>query len=365
MTAVAVIGAGAGGAAAVAELTLAGHDVRWWNRSPATIEPFRAAGGVRYEGVFGEGFARPAAITADLGDALDRADVAMVCLPSLAHEPVAHALVDAGVSSPVVLNPGHTGGALHVAELFRARGAVPPPLVELSTLTYVARKPAPDAVSITGAATRVHAACLPGGEEALELLRTLYPAAAPAPDVLATSLANVNLVLHTPGAILGAAWVEATGGDFRFYVDAMTPGVVRVIEALDRERLAVAAAFGHGLPPLADEMAAIGTAVAEHVAAGDTRSAIAEGEANRAIKAPSSLEHRYYMEDFGFGLVPLLEFARIVRVDVPLARSLVEVGSALLGRDLAAEGLTAARLGIAGLDREGLLMRVRWAGVPE
>ena len=71
-------------------------------------------------------------------------------------------------------------------------------------------------------------------------LRTLYPAAIPEGDVLATSLANVNLVLHTPGAILSAAWVEATGGDFRFYVDAMTPGVVRVIEALDRERRAVA-----------------------------------------------------------------------------------------------------------------------------
>ena len=61
MTAVAVIGAGAGGAAGIVELSLAGHEVRWWNRNQATIAPFRDAGGVRYEGVLGEGFAVPAA----------------------------------------------------------------------------------------------------------------------------------------------------------------------------------------------------------------------------------------------------------------------------------------------------------------
>lgn len=359
MTAVCVIGAGAGGAAAVVELTQAGHEVRWWNRTLATIEPFLAAGGVRYEGVLGDGFTSPSLIATDLGVALDSADVAMICLPSLAHEPVAEALADAGISCPLVLNPGHTGGALHVAEIFRRRRLEPPPLVELSTLTYVARKPAPDSVWVTGAAAHVHAACLPGGEEALSLLRSLYPAADPAPDVLATSLANVNLVLHTPGAVLGAAWVEATGGDFRFYVDAMTPGVVRVIEALDDERRAVAAALGHDLPPLADEMAAIGTAVAADAAAGDTRAAISGGEANRAIRAPGSLEHRYYVEDFGFGLVPMLELARIAGVEAPLGSGLVDVASALLGRDLAVEGLTAERLGIAGLDRDGLLERVR------
>ena len=359
MTAVCLIGAGAGGAAAAVELTLAGHEVRWWNLRAATIEPFRNAGGVHYEGVLGAGFATPSAIAFDLAPALDGAELALVCLPSIAHEPVVRALADAGVSCPLVLNPGHTGGALHAAEILRTLGISPPPLVELSTLTYVARKPAPDTVRITWAAARVHGACLPGGDAALALLRTLYPSVTPARDVLATSLANVNLVLHPPGAVLGAAWVEASGGDYRFYVDGMTPGVVRVLEALDRERLAVAASFGHGLEPLIVEMAAIGTAAGEHAAAGDTRAAISGGEANRTIRAPDSLEHRYYVEDVGFGLVPLLELARVGGVETPVAAALVEIASALLGRDLRAGGLTAERLGIAGLDRGALLEKVR------
>lgn len=359
MTAVAVIGAGAGGAAAVVELTLAGHEVRWWNRNPATIAPFRERGGVRYEGVLGEGTARPAAIVADASEALEGADLVLVCLPSLAHEPVLHALAEAGIRCPLVLNPGHTCGALHAVEVLRSRGAAPPPLAELSTLTYVARKPAPDAVRITGAAGRVWAACLPGGEEALSLAQTLYPAVVHARDVLASSLANVNLVLHTPGAILSAAWAEATGGSFRFYVDAMTPGVARSIGALDRERLAVAAAYGHDLPPLVEEMAAIGTAAAEPAARGDLRAAIAEGEANRQLRAPDTLDHRYYTEDFGYGLVPMLALARIAGVDTPYADALVEVASVLRGEDVQASGLGADRLGIAGLDRDGLLALVR------
>jgi opine dehydrogenase len=360
MTAVAIIGAGAGGAAGVVELSHAGHEVRWWNRNPETIAPFRDAGGVRYEGVLGEGFAVPAVFAGTLVEALAGVDIAMVCLPALAHEAIAHQLVDAGVACPVLLNPGHTGGALHVAAVFRSRGEEPPQLVELSTLTYVARKPDPSSVRITAAAGRVRAACLPGGADALSVTGALYASALPVPDVIASSLANVNLVLHTPGAILSAAWVEATKGAFRFYVDAMTDGVARSIEALDRERLEVASSYGHDLPPLVEEMAAIGTVDnIGAVARRDTREAIAGGEANRAIKAPDSLDHRYYTEDFGYGLVPMLELARIARVHAPYAYALVEVASVLRGEDLRATGLTAKRLGIEGLDRGGLLAVVR------
>jgi hypothetical protein len=42
-------------------------------------------------------------------------------------------------------------------------------------------------------------------------------------------------------------------------------------------------------------------------------------------------------------------------VDVPVARSLLQIGQTLLGPDLAAHGRTAERMGIAGLDREGLM----------
>lgn len=361
MTTVAVLGAGAGGSAATAELVSRGHRVRLWNRSPATLEAFAAGGGVRYDGVLGEGVAAPEAITSDAAEVLVGAEAVLVCLPALGHASVAAALADARASLPIVLDPGHTGGALHVRAVFRARGLEPPPLAEFSTLTYVARKYAPDGVTISGTAARVHAACLPGGDDALAAARELFPATRAEQDVLATSLANVNLVLHPPGAVLGAAWVEARGGDFRFYVEGMTGGVVRLIDALDRERLAVGHAFGHELDPLALEMAAIGTADAEAAARGDLAGAIRGGAANATLRAPDSLQHRYYAEDFGYALLPFCELADIAGVDVPVARALLQLASVFVGEKIVTGGLTAKRLGLAGLDHGGLLRLVREA----
>jgi opine dehydrogenase len=358
---VAVLGAGAGGAAAVAELTLAGHEVVLWNRSAQTLIPFQALGGVRYEGVLGEGTARCRLITADIAPAIADADVAVVCLPTFSHAPVARTLASAGwpADRPLVLNPGHTGGALEFAQAWREVRPDLPPIAEFSTLTYVARKYQPDCVTVTGRARQVRAAALPGGQAALDVACRLFPGASPVGDVLACSLANANLVLHPPGAVLAAAWVEAQQGNFTFYVEAMTPGVARTMHALDDERVAVAAAFGHQLPNLIEEMKLIGTVESRVSDTQDFRAAIAGGEANKRIKAPDSFQHRYYREDFGHGLLPFLELAAIGRIDVPVARSLFTLAQALVGVDYAKTGRTAEAMGIAGLSRTELLQRVR------
>jgi opine dehydrogenase len=355
MRKVAVVGAGAGGAAAVAELVAAGHEVRFWGRSPQTLVPFQEQGGVGYEGVLGDGLARPELMTGHLRDAINGADVILVCLPTFAHADIACALARAGATVPVVLNPGHTGGALAFQHTFRTLGVAPPPIAEFSTLTYVARKYTPGRVTITGAAASVRLAALPGGDAALAAGMALFRSAAVMPDVLACDLANVNMVLHVPGAVLAAAWIEATHGDFTFYVAGMSPGVARVMRALDDERRAVARACGHVLPSIVGEMQAIGTVEASARDADDLAAAIAAGEANRRIKAPDSLRHRYYREDFGYGLLPFVALAAIAGVNVPTAASLLEIGQTLLGVDLAAEGRTAERMGIAGLNLAGLL----------
>lgn len=357
----AILGAGAGGAAAVAELTLAGHDVSWWNRSAHTLAPFRQLGGVAYEGVLGTGIARVSTITADLNEAVEGADVAVVVLPTFSHAAVARSLALAGwpAGRPVVLNPGHTGGALEFAQAYRAAGGDAPTIAEFSTLTHIARKYRPDGVTVTGRARQVRVAALPRGASALEAACRLFPCARAAGDVLATGLCNTNLILHPPGAILAAAWVEATQGDFTFYVDAMTPGVARVTKQLDDERLAVAAAFGHALPNLVDEMRLIGTVDSPASGRDDFAAAISGGEANKRIKGPDSLEHRYYREDFGHGLLPFLELAAIAAVDTPVARSLLTVAQALTGIDYRKSGRTAQAMGIAGLSRDALLKAVR------
>ncbi|PCI47731.1 MAG: NAD/NADP octopine/nopaline dehydrogenase [Alphaproteobacteria bacterium] len=353
---VAVLGAGAGGASAIVELSRSGHDVQWWNRSAATLEPLRVAGGIYHEGVLDEGFVSVEMITDNLRDSLCDADVALVCLPTMVHGKLATALAHMDWTGPVVLNPGHTGSALEFSTIFRMAGKAVPPVAEFSTLTYVARKTAPDRVSTTGCARNVHVACLPGGEAALDVACALYDCANPAKDILVTALANVNMVLHPPGSILGASWIEATGGDFTFYVEGLGDGVGRVMGGLDAERCAVAKAFGHELPCLFNEMQMIGTIEANVERSIGLVNAVRGGRANAKIKAPESFNHRYYLEDFWYGLLPFSEIARIGGVETPIADALMSLVKILTGKKI--QGRNAAAMGIDGLSRNELLKRI-------
>ena len=358
---VTVLGAGAGGCAAAVELVNAGHDVALWNRSPETLEPLQHIGGIEYEGVLGQGVARPRLITTDLGAVLDDSQAIVRTLPTVSHAVLARALAMSGRARnlPIVLNPGHTGGALEFRAAFRAACSEDPIVAECSTLTYVARKYEPQRVTVSGRAKAVRIAALPGGKAALEVGSQLFPCVRPVSDVLNTSLANVNMVLHPPGAILAAAWIEAKGAAFTFYVEAMTPGVARVMKSLDNERLAVAQAYGHELPSLIEEMQRIGTVEEDVQDTSDFATAIASGAANSRIKAPDSLNHRYYREDFGHGLVPFIELAAIAGVEVSTANSLLHIAETLTGWPYRDGGRTAEAMGIAGLDRAGLLAMVK------
>ena len=354
----AVIGAGNGGAAAAVELTIAGHEVALYGRSADTIAPF-SQDGIRYMGVFGEGVVRPALLSSRLAEVINGAEAAIVCLPTFAHVEVARALYGAGwnATRPVILNPGHTGGAFEFETTYRAAATEVPPIAEFATLAYVARKPMPDTVNITGRAKSLRAAAMPGAANALRVACTLFPGAYDTGDVIACDLSNINMVVHPPGAILGAAWVEATGGDFTFYVQGMTPGVIEIMRALDHERIAVAKAFGHDLPNIIDEMKAVGTVPAD-ADSGDY-AAIAAGDANRRIKAPDSLSHRYYVEDFNHGLVPFLAYAQIAKVAVPVATALTKLGlTATAGRGAMVQR-TAATMGFEGWSLDQLLRRAR------
>ena len=91
----------------------------------------------------------------------------------------------------------------------------------------------------------------------------------------------------------------------------------------------------HSLPNLIGEMQSIGTVEAAVTDLDDFVGAIAGGEANKRIKAPDSLQHRYYREDFGHGLLPFIELAGIAGVATPVADALFALAQALVERTTA------------------------------
>ncbi len=354
MMRVAVLGAGNGGCAAAADLTLRGFEVRLTTRRRETLVPIMERGGIELTGEAGEGFAKIHRVTPDLGEAVDGADVLLVTVPTTAHGHYARAL--APLLRPhqiVMLNPGHTCGGMHLAAELRRQGITwPLRLCETFTLTYCCRMAGPARVNVTKVSTNLLFAAFPGRgrDELLAACRPLYPNVAPADNVLQTAFLNINATEHPPQALLNAGWLEHTKGDYLFYYEGTTPAVGRAIDVLDAERVAVARALG--LRTM-DFYEAFWRAGYTTEAAASTRSAyrcLQESAPNRWIKGPRNLDHRYIHEDVGHGLVPMAEFGRLVAVPTPLMDAFIQIASVVNGIDYRVDGLTLDRMGLAGVE---------------
>ena len=356
---VAILGAGNGGLAAAADLSARGFKVSLANRTRERLEPL-LRDGLRMVGVLGEQTVRLERLTTRVEQAVEGARVVMLTLPATGHAYYAEAL--AGCLEPgqlVLLNPGSTCGAIHVARILQARGLRDVTVGEFNTLTYIARMAGPSTVNITGTARRLWFGCLPASrkEAAFGRVQQLYPAAQLAPTVLETSLTNLNAVLHPPGMILNAGWIEHTAGQFYYYYEGTTPAVARVIEQLDHDRLQVARAYGVQTPSFLQFFYEAGYTSARAYRAGSVFEALKDSVPNRYIKSQPNLEGRYIHEDVGYGLVPMQALARLAGVATPTLDALVHLASVATGMDWESEGLNARRLGLVDLADAGSLLR--------
>jgi opine dehydrogenase len=346
---VTVLGAGHGGQAVAGHLALEGLHVTLYNRSEPRLAPLHAQGGIQVEGVV-TGFGDVQHFTTNLAQALADAELIMIVVPASAHRELAWAcaphLRDGQV---IVLNPGRTGGALEFAHVLRqAHVTARIYVAETQTLVYSCRLAAPGQVRVLSLKRHVGLAALPATDtdHILAVVGPLYPQFVPAADVLETGLGNIGAVFHPSLMVLQAARLEA-GPPFHFYGD-VTPSVARFLDVVDRERLAVARAFGVRGESASDWL----VHSYEEVSGQDLYARLRSVAAYRAALAPPTLDHRYLTEDVPTGLVPLVELAGVAGVPTPVSRALVNVASALLGRDFRAEGRTAGSLGLAGMDVE-------------
>jgi opine dehydrogenase len=362
---IAILGAGHGGAAAAADLTARGFEVRLHARRENTIAPFRSAGGITAKGVQ-DGLYRPAIMTTDVAEAIDGADLIMLVVPSVAHTDYARALakhIDG--TARIFLNPGHTGGALHFVKEIRDAGYTGPLKTgETVSLTYITRMEGAAAVGIYSYTKRLKFAALPGrhADEMFAVVHSVYPETVQASSVIETALANLNAVFHPPGMIMNAGWIQRTNGNFLFYREGITEAVGLVTKAIDDERIAVANALGVPSRPFLENFHAAGLTTDEALASGSISRACEESEPNKTIKAPSSLDHRYIHEDIGFGLVPFSAFGRLAGVKTPTIDAIVHLASAATGIDYANNGLTLEKMGLFGMSPEQLMRFVDTGG---
>lgn len=352
MIKVAVLGAGNGGHAMAGHLALKGFPVRVFNRFEEETVHLQERGGVTLQGAV-EGFGELELVSTDVMKVVPWADVIMVVVPAFAHRWMAEACAPClHDGQTIVLNPGRTGGALEFRDVLEGMGVEAGVLfAEAQTLLYACRISGPARVRIAGIKKRVPLAALPASDtaEVLERVKELFPRFTPASNVLETSFSNIGAVFHPANVLLNANRIEA-GEEFEFY-RGMTPTVMRLLEAVDAERLAVAHAFGLALDSAADWLLKAYEGVR-----GDTLyERIQSNQAYRGIKAPKSLKVRYVLEDVPTGLVPLASLGKLAGVPTPTCRALVNIFCALFGRDFLGEGRTAKKLGLAGMGVEEIV----------
>jgi opine dehydrogenase len=342
-----VIGAGHGGKAMAAHLALMGFRVTLFNRTPERVAAIKARHGIDLESYESgpRGFARIALVTSDMAVALSAADVVMVVVPSSAHSEIAKAasphLRDGQI---VVLHPGRTLGAIEFDKVLCDQGCKAAiTIAEAGTFIYASRSDGPAQARIFRVKEAVPLAALPATRtsQVLETLAPAYPQFIDGINVLRTGLDNMGAIFHPALTLLNAGRIESTHGDYEFYIEGVTPSVSRVLEALDRERVTVAASLGIRAQTAMEWLKMAYAAEGE-----DLNEAIHNQPGYYGIKAPSTMNHRYIFEDVPMSLVPIAALGQHFGVSVRGMDSIIRLACIIHRTDYWRRGRTLDKLGI-------------------
>ena len=345
-----VIGAGNGGKSMAAHLALMGQDVTLYNRTFSHIEVIARRGGIDLESPSGgpHGFGALKNVTDNIEEALSDAEIIMVVVPSSGHADIAKLispyLQDGQI---VILHPGRTCGTIEFKEVLKRRGCKTEIiLAEAETFIYACRSDGPSQARIFRIKEAVPLAALPATDtpKALAALEHVYPQFIDGINVLNTGLNNMGAVFHPALAILNAARIESTHGNFQFYIEGVTPSVARVLEVVDRERVTVASSLGIRARTSMEWLQ-----LAYNVQGDTLYEAIQNQTGYFGINAPSTLKHRYISEDVPMSLVPIAALGRRYGVSVNGIDAIIRLGCILHSTDYWRKGRTLEKLGIRNL----------------
>jgi opine dehydrogenase len=360
-----VMGAGHGGKAMAAHLALMGLKVTLYNRTFDHISVIKKRGGIELESAEDgpHGFGKLVNVTSDMGEAVKKAQMIMVVVPSSAHADIAKlAAKHLKNGQIVILHPGRTCGALEFAKVLRDEGCkADVTIAEAETFIYASRSDGPAEARIFRIKEAVPLAALPAtrNERVLEAIHSVYPQFIDGVNVLNTGVNNMGTIFHPALTLLNAGWIESTHGDYQFYIDGVSPSVARVLEALDRERVTVASSLG-----IRARTAMEWLKMAYDTTGENLHEAIQNQPGYYGIKAPATLNHRYIFEDVPMSMVPLASLGERFGVSVRGMNSIIRLACIVHRTDYWKRGRTVDKLGIGDLS-VGELTRYVTEGIRE
>ena len=353
---VAILGSGNGALAEAFEWSRAGHDIYMYDfpQFDKQIAAITKAGGITSEGMM-EGFMPVKYAGHDIKLVLKDADLVFAVGPAYATEPFGKACAPYAEKGQVfVVCPSSCMGAI----LFKNALGLS---VEDHSVTVADTSTLPYAVRIIGDAKiavynrlggGVLLATLPSSKNDMvyDLLKPVHECVEKAKNIFQTCLQNANPMLHPCITTLNAARIEGPD-DFFFYEEGVTPGVGRLLKAIDDERIELGRALGLEIesdPHISIRQGYLTEESYDH--------GYSKAPGFMGIKAQTQLDYRYYNEDAGFGLVLWVDLADRLGLELPNVRAMLQIVSSIMGRDYKAEkARTLDTLGLAGYSMEELL----------
>ena len=353
---VAILGSGNGALAEAFEWSRAGHEIYMYDfpQFDKQIAAITKAGGITSEGMM-EGFMPVKYAGHDIELVLKDADLVFAVGPAYATEPFGKACAPYAAKGQIfVVCPSSCMGAI----LFKNALGLS---VEDHSVTVADTSTLPYAVRIIGDAKiavynrlggGVLLATLPSSRNDMvyDLLKPVHECVEKAKNIFQTCLQNANPMLHPCITTLNAARIEGPD-DFFFYEEGVTPGVGRLLKAIDDERIELGKALGLEIendPHISIRQGYLTEESYDH--------GYSKAPGFMGIKAQTQLDYRYYNEDAGFGLVLWVDLADRLGLELPNVRAMLQIVSSIMGRDYKAEkARTLDTLGLAGYSMEELL----------
>ena len=353
---VAILGSGNGACAMAFEWARAGHDIYMFDfpQFDRQIKAINAAGGIYAQGEM-EGFQKITYAGHDIEKVLQDTKLIFAVGPAYATEPFGKACAPYAKAGQIyVVCPSSCMGAVIFKNALGLKiDDYSITVSDTSTLPYAVRIIADGKIAVYNRLKAAYMlATLPSAknDEVYDLLKPVHDGLEKAKNIFQTCLQNSNPVLHPCITTLSAARIEGPD-DFFFYEEGVTPGVGRLMKAIDDERLAIGTALGLVIEDDPHLGVRQGYMTEANYHTGYTKAPGFIG-----IKAQTQLDYRYYNEDAGFGLVLWLDLADRLGLAVPNMRAMLQIVSSIMGRDYKAEkARTLETLGLDGYTMEQLL----------
>ncbi len=333
---VTVVGGGAAGLALVATLAMRGVTARLCNRSTATVEAIAANKGIVVRRMDGAPeTVGVEEVSENIPATVDGSATVFIAVSGGTEEELLLGTLGAlGDTSMIVLVSGRCGVALTCAEILQSSSlACYPLLVELS-FPLIATSDAPGEVHIVGKKNwcPVAAESSRATRASVAVLRSLLP------DV-GEIVTPLWMGLHCiPGVIFPAIMIcnasrLVRSEDFAFYGEGVFADMGYLLEGMDSERIEIAKAVG------VEPISAVEWFRRSYGVEGrDIVGVLSNSRHYSARKAPKTLQHRFLLDNIPLCVVPLVMIARRMDVATPMLDSVIELGSALTGKDLRTSG---------------------------